>query len=61
MRLYVRDVAVFARAVNDDKQIAATVNKHEVVHNTALVIEQQTVALFAHRQVHDVCWYKGLE
>ncbi len=52
--LDVGDVARFARAVDDDEQVLASVDEHQIVDDRALVGQQQTVALFAHRQADHI-------
>src|SRR5690606_17775038 len=59
--LNVGKVAHFAGAVDDDKNVFAPVDEHEVVDDAAGFIEQQTIPLFAHRKVDDIHRHQGFE
>jgi hypothetical protein len=55
------DVASLAGAIDDDKEVCAPVDEHQVVDDAAFVIEQQPVALLAGLQTDHVHGNQGLE
>jgi len=59
--LNVRDVSRFARTIDHHKNIVTAVDKHQVVQDAALLVQQQTVALFAHRQTHHIDRHEALK
>jgi hypothetical protein len=61
MRLDMSDIGLFAGTVDDEEQIFAAVDEHQVVENSALFIEQQAVALLVQAQVHDIDGHQRFE
>jgi hypothetical protein len=59
--LDVGDVGHLAGAVDDDEQVLAAVDEHQVVEDAALVIEQQAVALLVQAQADHVDRHQGFE
>ena len=55
------DVCGFAGAVDDDKQIVARVDEHQVIHDAAFVVEQQAITLFADPQADYVHRHQGFK
>ena len=59
--LDVGDVRHLAGAVDDDEDVVLALKEHQVVEDAAFVVQQQAVALLAHRQVDHVDRHQALE
>ena len=55
------DVTDFAGTVDDHKNIVFAFEKHQVIHDAAIVIEQQAVALLANGQVDHIDRHQALK
>ena len=60
-RLDVRNIGHLAGTIHHYKNVGFALHKHQVVHDAAIRIKQQAVALFAHRQVNHIHRHQALE
>ena len=59
--LHVGQVVGFACAIDDEKQMVATIDEHQVIQNCAFVAQKQAVALFVYFKAKHINRHDGLK